>query len=437
MINKIKLEKIGTYSDSVEINPTEINYFYGSNGSGKTTLSKLIQEPTRYPNCEIDWLNSNIQTMVYNRDFVKDNFSQSNSIKGVFTLGKETTEAKKIITSDNIFLKLKNKTLSKDLNIYFSSIVENICDSVLDNYDDTEKALIVLNEIKSYNVLNCSLNKVIISLDANYQPKTETDYEALLDLGVNNYDNGDFDVAISYLSKIPDTSTHYSNSIKYIEKCQNDYKEMLFNDADALIKNDYYTKAINLLSNIDTSIIPNDDIDINNKIDAISQAKENYLASLNANDNENISMTSGQLIQAITSNNINTLNIESLTSHLIYVSLADQITYVYKGNMNNWDKIKSFTCSTGINEEKTPTGIFDVRERGEWFFSDKYNQGGRYWVQFYGDYLFHSVPYNEDKSEILDNTLGKAASHGCIRLKTADAKWIYDNIQAGTKVIIN
>lgn len=347
------------------------------------------------------------------------------------------TEAKKIITSDNIFLKLKNKTLSKDLNIYFSSIVENICDSVLDNYDDTEKALIVLNEIKSYNVLNCSLNKVIISLDANYQPKTETDYEALLDLGVNNYDNGDFDVAISYLSKIPDTSTHYNNSIKYIEKCQNDYKEMLFNDADALIKNDYYTKAINLLSNIDTSIIPNDDIDINNKIDAISQAKENYLASLNANDNENISMTSGQLIQAITSNNINTLNIESLTSHLIYVSLADQITYVYKGNMNNWDKIKSFTCSTGINEEKTPTGIFDVRERGEWFFSDKYNQGGRYWVQFYGDYLFHSVPYNEDKSEILDNTLGKAASHGCIRLKTADAKWIYDNIQAGTKVIIN
>lgn len=347
------------------------------------------------------------------------------------------TEAKKIITSDNIFLKLKNKTLSKDLNIYFSSIVENICDSVLDNYDDTEKALIILNEIKSYNVLNCSLNKVIISLDANYQPKTETDYEALLDLGVNNYDNGDFDVAISYLSKIPDTSTHYSNSIKYIEKCQNDYKEMLFNDADALIKNDYYTKAINLLSNIDTSIIPNDDIDINNKIDAISQAKENYLASLNANDNENISMTSGQLIQAITSNNINTLNIESLTSHLIYVSLADQITYVYKGNMNNWDKIKSFTCSTGINEEKTPTGIFDVRERGEWFFSDKYNQGGRYWVQFYGDYLFHSVPYNEDKSEILDNTLGKAASHGCIRLKTADAKWIYDNIQAGTKVIIN
>ena len=147
-------------------------------------------------------------------------------------------------------------------------------------------------------------------------------------------------------------------------------------------------------------------------------------------------MTSGQLIQAITSNNINTLNIESLTSHLIYVSLADQITYVYKGNMNNWDKIKSFTCSTGINEEKTPTGIFDVRERGEWFFSDKFKQGGKYWSQITGDILFHSLPFAQDKTTILDYTLKKPSSHGCIRLTVEDAKWIYSNIPKGSKVII-
>lgn len=142
------------------------------------------------------------------------------------------------------------------------------------------------------------------------------------------------------------------------------------------------------------------------------------------------------MLNSITSSNINTLNLESLTSNLIYVSLADQITYVYKGSMNKWDKIKSFTCSTGIDGENTPTGVYDVRERGDWFFSDKYNQGGKYWVQFYGDYLFHSVPYNEDQSEVVDNTLGTPASHGCIRLKTEDAKWLYDNIEAGTKVII-
>ena len=347
------------------------------------------------------------------------------------------TNAKQIISEDNIYLKLKKKTLNKDLNTYFSSVVKNICDSVLDNEDDKSKALLVLNEIKSYDILNSSLNKVIISLDDNYIPEDDADYKAILDLGLDNCNNGDFATAINLLKKIPDSSKYYSDATKYIEKCISDYKDSLFKEADDLVKDDYYTKAINLLSNVDTSIISEEDDEINNKINSIAEAKENYLASIDSNDSQNSTLTSSQLLQAITSTNINTFNIESLTPYLIYVNLSDQMTYVYKGTMNKWDTIKSFTCSTGIDDEKTPTGIFDVRERGDWFFSDKYQQGGKYWVQFYGDYLFHSVPYNEDQSEVVDNTLGTPASHGCIRLKTNDAKWIYDNIEAGTKVIIN
>ncbi|WP_297713398.1 L,D-transpeptidase [Clostridium sp.] len=347
------------------------------------------------------------------------------------------TAAKEIITDDNIYLKLKKKTLNKDLNTYFSSLVKNFCDSVLDNEDNKSNALEVLNEIKSYNILDSSLNKAIISLDDNYIPENDSDYKAILDLGLDNCNSGNFDIAISLLKKIPDSSKYYSDATKYIEKCMTDYKNNLFKEADELAKNDYYTKAINLLSNVDASIISEEDEEINNKINSIAEAKENYLASIGANDSQNSTSTSSQLLQSITSNNINTLNLESLTPYLIYVNLSEQMTYVYKGTMNKWDTVKSFTCSTGINDEKTPTGVFDIRERGDWFFSDKYQQGGKYWVQFYGDYLFHSVPYNEDQSEVVDNTLGTPASHGCIRLKTEDAKWIYDNIEAGTKVIIN
>lgn len=347
------------------------------------------------------------------------------------------TAAKDVITDDNIYLKLKNKTLNKDLNTYFSSVVKNLCDSILDNEDSKSKALLVLNEIKSYNILNSSLNKVIISLDDTYTPETNSDYKAILDLALDNYNNGDFSMAINLLNKVPDSSKYYSDATKYIEKCISDYKDNLFKEADDLVKDDFYTKAINLLSTVDTSIITEDDADINNKINSIAEAKENYLASIGSTDSKNSTLTSSQLLQSITSNNINTLNIESLTPYLIYVNLSEQMTYVYKGTMNKWDSVKSFTCSTGIDDEKTPTGVFDVRERGDWFFSDKYEQGGKYWVQFYEDYLFHSVPYNEDQSEVVDNTLGTPASHGCIRLKTADAKWIYDNIEAGTKVIIN
>lgn len=345
--------------------------------------------------------------------------------------------AKEIIASNDFYLKLKKKTLNKDLNEYFSSRVKGLCDSSLNTEENKSKSLVILNEIKSYNILDSSLNKLIISLDKNYIPESDSDYKAILDLGLDNCNNGDFITSINLLKKIPDSSKYYNEANKYIEKCKNDYKENLFKQADELVKDDYYTKAINLLSSADTSIISKSDAEITSKINTITEAKENYLASIDSNDNQNSTLTSSQLLQSITTNNINTLNIESLTSYLVYVNLSEQMTYVYKGSMNKWDNIKSFTCSTGVDDEKTPPGIFDVRERGEWFFSDKYEQGGKYWVQFYGDYLFHSVPYNKDQSEVVDNTLGTPASHGCIRLKTEDAKWIYDNIEFGTKVIIN
>ena len=348
------------------------------------------------------------------------------------------TEAKKIINNDSIYLKLKKKKLNNDLNAYFSEVVNNICQSLLESNEEKEKALIVFNEIKSYNILNSSINKLIISLDKNYVVQTESDYKAILLLGVDSYNNGNLKEGIDYLKKIPSTSKYASKANKYIKQYVNEYKEGLFNQADELVKDDYYTKAINLLKDADTSIIDVNDTDIEAKINSISEARENYLTSISSNENKQETISaSSKLLQSLTSNNINTLNIESLTSNLIYVNLKDQITYIYKGSINNWDKIKSFKCSTGIESEKTPTGIFDVRERGAWFFSDKYNQGGKYWVQFYGDYLFHSVPYNKDQSEVVDYTLGVPASHGCIRLKTEYAKWIYDNIESGTKVIIN
>lgn len=348
------------------------------------------------------------------------------------------TEAKKIINNDSIYLKLKKKKLNNDLNTYFSEVVNNICQSLLESNEEKEKALIVFNEIKSYNILNSSINKLIISLDKNYVVQTESDYKAILLLGVDSYNNGNLKEGIDYLKKIPSTSKYANKANKYIKQYVNEYKEGLFNQADELVKDDYYTKAINLLKYADTSIIDVNDTDIEAKINSISEARENYLTSISSNENKQETISaSSKLLQSLTSNNINTLNIESLTSNLIYVNLKDQITYIYKGSINNWDKIKSFKCSTGIESEKTPTGIFDVRERGAWFFSDKYNQGGKYWVQFYGDYLFHSVPYNKDQSEVVDYTLGVPASHGCIRLKTEDAKWIYDNIESGTKVIIN
>lgn len=100
--------------------------------------------------------------------------------------------------------------------------------------------------------------------------------------------------------------------------------------------------------------------------------------------------------------------------------------------------VKEFICSSGKEGDETPVGTFTVSDRGKSFFNAKVEEGAYYWTRFYGTYLFHSVPFDKDykmEQEEADK-LGEPASHGCIRLPVEDAKWIYDNIPEGTKVVI-
>ena len=133
---------------------------------------------------------------------------------------------------------------------------------------------------------------------------------------------------------------------------------------------------------------------------------------------------------------INQFDITSNTNYLVFVNIAEQKTYVYEGSKNDWTLDKTFTCSTGIEGKETPVGVFTVQNRAPWFFSPKYGQGGKYYVQFMGNYLFHSIPFDSDRTTVSDPTLGVPSSHGCIRLSVEDSKWLYDNVQNGSKIII-
>ena len=97
-------------------------------------------------------------------------------------------------------------------------------------------------------------------------------------------------------------------------------------------------------------------------------------------------------------------------------------------------------CSAGTAAKPTPTGRFFIQNRGEVFFSEKYQQGGKWWVSFrdWGIYLFHSVPTNRNGEIIPEEAakLGRPASHGCVRLSMADARWLYDTIPEETPVDI-
>lgn len=97
-----------------------------------------------------------------------------------------------------------------------------------------------------------------------------------------------------------------------------------------------------------------------------------------------------------------------------------------------------FSCSTGEPGNDTPTGAFSVSDKGKSFYNPDVQQGAYYWTRFKGTFLFHSLPFDSKQKMIPAEAdkLGTPASHGCVRLKVEDAKWIYDNIPKGTKVII-
>ena len=237
---------------------------------------------------------------------------------------------------------------------------------------------------------------------------------------------------MEYFNQITEsTPNDYEIAQSYINDYKSNYKDYLLESIDELVANKYYTKAINILSNYDVNLLTEDEItEIENKINSITMFREEY-------SGEDSEYTSNAILQEITPNNINSLSITSKTPYLVYLNLDKQITYIYEGSNNNWNLIKEFPSSTGIEGKETPKGIFSVTNRGEWFFSDEFQQGGKYWVQFMGDYLFHSLPFDETQSNILDYTIGEPSSHGCIRLKVEDAKWLYDNIAKDTKIIIN
>lgn len=125
----------------------------------------------------------------------------------------------------------------------------------------------------------------------------------------------------------------------------------------------------------------------------------------------------------------------SKTNWLIMTDTAKCQVGVYSGSYGKWSRVALWSCGPGKASTPTVKGEFKIYGRGKSFGSKTYTCW--YYTQFYGNYLFHSVLYNRGSmSKIQDGTLGKPVSHGCIRLDINNAKWLYDNIPNGTKVVI-
>lgn len=133
-------------------------------------------------------------------------------------------------------------------------------------------------------------------------------------------------------------------------------------------------------------------------------------------------------------------------AYYITVDISNQVVTVYRDEDKTMGGIvRQMICSTGMGGA-TPRGLFALQdkyyqtERTEWYYFADFQVWAKYATRIYGNYLFHSTLYGYKGSTTptwaSNHSLGSQASHGCVRLREEDAKWIAENCDPGTHVYI-
>ncbi len=122
----------------------------------------------------------------------------------------------------------------------------------------------------------------------------------------------------------------------------------------------------------------------------------------------------------------------------VEISVSRQKVYVYEWYYGAYSKlVKTMTCTTGAVDTPTPLGTYRMAGPcGRWYYFKKFDCWAQYATRIVGGILIHSVLYSEkDESTLRKGSvyaLGTRGSHGCVRLAVEDAKWIYNNVSAGS-----
>ncbi|MBP5178934.1 MAG: L,D-transpeptidase family protein [Lachnospiraceae bacterium] len=128
-------------------------------------------------------------------------------------------------------------------------------------------------------------------------------------------------------------------------------------------------------------------------------------------------------------------------TYRLIVDLYHKVVMAYTKEENGeyTKPVRYMLCGVGASATPTPTGTFKMENyRLRYEIFNGTNCYGQYWSILKGRIYFHSILYTsfnaKDYTETSYDNLGKAVSHGCIRLTVPDARWIYYNVAPGTEV---
>ncbi|MCE5235803.1 MAG: SH3 domain-containing protein [Clostridiaceae bacterium] len=127
--------------------------------------------------------------------------------------------------------------------------------------------------------------------------------------------------------------------------------------------------------------------------------------------------------------------------YYIELDLVNQIITVYEGGPAGVIVLQSL-LSSGNEENPSGSGTYrlgPLKERFGYFVA--FGQYAQYWTQVVRGVYIHSVMYDSRKLSSMSrpayNNLGKAVSHGCIRVLPHVAQWVFYNCPPGTVCKLN
>ena len=136
---------------------------------------------------------------------------------------------------------------------------------------------------------------------------------------------------------------------------------------------------------------------------------------------------------------------ESETKYLVLADLDNYELRVYEGKKGNWNRIQGgweLTC--GAPATRTPCGQFTLcyKQPTDYGWKDFNLSRAAYVYWTTAGFMIHTILFSKwggddpEYVDVVDDRLGMNLSLSCIRLALEDARWIYNNIPTGTKLVV-